>query len=913
MKSSIKPLAVCIALASASLAQADGTIEGRIIDAASNTVYSNAVIRLEEANREVLTTHSGRFRLPQVVPGEYTLTVTIGGREVERRTVLVADQQVLTANVLLNEGEQEVEEVLVVGQAAQLQRALDRQRYADGIISAINSDAIGELPDANAAEALQRMPGLSIERDQGEGRFVRVRGLGADLNAVTVNGTEIPAPEAGTRSVALDVISSSLINTLVVTKTLTPDMDANSLGGTIEIESISGLDREGPFYSADIDFSHDQHTDSSNPAIALGGGTSYEVGQEGRFGIAASFNYQSRDFGSDNVETGGAWDDGKLEELEVRDYTINRERIGAALNLDYEQDMNNRYFLRTLYSQFSDDEQRQAIVAEFEDAQGAGELGAAEVKRELKDRVETQKIFSASLGATHYINDWTVDYSLALSKAEENEPDSLSGAAFEAEFDQLGFTNTRKPRLIGSADLYDASEYELDEIEREKGFTDDKIKIARLDITRDLMVADQPSLVKFGGKLKQREKNQDRTTWEYGDFDELDDFQDADASLATYAGHEVDYDLGRFGPAISASTMRNYMNGLNRDDFFEEEKSRIEDYSIEEDVTAFYLMGQMDMEALLVTAGVRHEKTDIHSEGYALNADEEIVAVSSDQNYSHTLPSINARYIVGEETQIRAAWTNSVVRPTFEQIRPNYEVDGDELEAGNPDLDPLESVNFDLGIEHFMGDASAVSMFFFSKDISNFVYETDLGTSGAFSELAGDEPFKEAITFRNGDSATIQGIELAYSQKMTMLPAPYNGLLFNANVTLVDSEAKLVGYKEDERVERTLPLPNQSDVSGNLVIGYQDEQLSLRLAANYKSKYLDEVSIDGSSGDIHQSAQTQVDFNASYQLDDGLKVRFKAANLTDEPYYTYQGKEKYNAQYEDYGPTYTVGLSFTNF
>lgn len=384
--------------------------------------------------------------------------------------------------------------------------------------------------------------------------------------------------------------------------------------------------------------------------------------------------------------------------------------------------------------------------------------------------------------------------------------------------------------------------------------------------------------------------------------------------MATYAGSEVDYDLNRFGPAISAGSLRSYMNSLNRDDFFEEEKSRIEDYTVEEDVNAFYLMGQVDMEALLVTAGVRHEKTKIHSEGYALNADEDIVAVSKDKDYSHTLPSVNARYIVGEDTQIRAAWSNSVVRPTFEQIRPNYEVDGDELEAGNPDLDPLESVNIDLGVEHFMGDASAVSLFVFSKDIDNFIYETDLGASGAFSELAGEDPFKEAVTFQNGDTATIQGVEIAFSQKMTMLPAPYNGLLFNANVTFVDSEAKIVGYDEDERLQRTVQLPNQSDVTGNLVVGYEDEKLSLRLAANYKSEYLDEIgNLENDNEDIHQSAQTQVDFNASYELEEGLKVRFKAANLTDEPYYTYQGKEKYNAQYEDYGPTYTVGLSFSNF
>ncbi len=917
LTASIKPLAISIALASATLSHADGTVEGRIIDANSQVNYSQAVVRLEELNREVPTNQGGRFRLPQVTAGEYTLTVTIGSKEVERRSILVADQQTTKTNVLLNESDQEVEEVLVIGQAAQLQRALDRQRYSDGIVSAINADAIGELPDANAAEALQRIPGLSIERDQGEGRFVRVRGLGADFNSVAVNGTQIPAPEAGSRAVALDVIPSSLISSLIVTKTLTPDMDANSLGGSIEIEGISALDRDDPFYSADINMSHDQHTDSSNPSIALGGGISYDVGDDGRFGIAASFNYETRDFGSDNVETGGAWDydedEGiRLEELEVRDYTINRERIGASLNLDYEQDVNNSYYLRTLFSQFADDEQRQALVVEFEDAQAAGEIGSGDAKRELKDRKETQTIFSSTFGAEHFINDWTVEYSLALSKAKENEPDTISGAAFEASFDQLGFINTREPRLIGTGDLYDASQFELDEIEREKGYTEDKIKVAALDITRDLMIDNNPAFVKFGAKFKQREKTQDRTTWEYGDFDEQPGFQEADANMGTYVNGEVDYGLNRFGPALSANAVRDYMNSLDRAEFFEEEKSRIEDYSIDQDINAAYLMGRIDIDALRITAGVRQEQTDIHSDGYGLNSEENIVAVSHDQDYSHTLPGLLARYELGENTQIRAAWTNAVVRPTFEQIRPNYEIDGDEIEAGNPELDAMESANFDLGIEHFMGNAGAVSLFVFSKDITNFVYETDLGASGAFSSLAPVDGFKEAKTFQNGDDATVQGVELAISQKMTMLPAPFDGLLLSANVTLVDSDATIVSYDEDERFERNVSLPNQSDVTGNVVIGYEKDALSLRLATNYKSDYLDEVGLE-KTADIHQSSQTQVDFNASYQLEEGLKIRFKAANLTDEPYYTYQNKEKYNAQYEDYGPTYSIGLSYTSF
>lgn len=915
-----KPLAARIAFISAllgsSLAQADSTLEGRLIDARGETGYSGAVVRIEEADREVLSEHGGRFRIPALPAGDYTLTVIVGGQTVDTRKITLTDQQNTSLNILLNEGQQQVEEVLVVGQAAGLQRALDRQRFADGIISAVNADAIGELPDSNAAEALQRIPGLSIERDQGEGRFVRIRGMGADLNSVAVNGTEIPAPEAGVRAVALDVIPANLIRSLVVTKSLTPDMDASAIGGAVEIEGISALDHQGPFYNLDGAVSHDQQSDNNNPKLALVAGNSLDLGDNRRFGVAAAFSYERREFGSDNVETGGAWKDGKLEEMEQRAYDITRERKGAALNIDYQHDADNSWYLRTLYSEFSDDEQRQAIVTTFQDwdddegeyddaERAAGETGHAEVSRELKDRTETQKIIATTFGGEHYVDDWTIEYKLGLSRSQEDEPDTISGGAFVGEFDGVGFSNTRKPNLIAGNDLYNASHYELDEIEREKGFTEDRMNMASLDFTRDLIVSDYNALAKFGAKAKRRTKTNDRTTWVY------DDFGDAATGLDSYSAGTTDYALDRFGPGISASSLRQLMNSLDKAAAYDEEASWIEDYDIDENINAAYLMGQIDLDDLRLTAGVRHERTHIASRGYAINGDSDLISVQRSKDYSHTLPALLARYQLDDNTQLRAAWTNGLARPTFEQIRPNYVIDDSELETGNPDLVAMRSANLDVGIEHFSGSAGVMSAFLFHKNIHDFIYETDLGESGAYSNLGS---FDEVKTFMNGDTASVLGVELSASRKLTMLPAPFNGLLLAANATWVDSEATISGYDGSDRLQRKIALPNQSDLTGNLVIGYEQGPLSLRLATNYKSDYLVEIGgLEDSSEDIHQASETRVDFNASWTLSEQLKVRLDIANLTNEPYYNWQGNERYNAQYESYGPTWTLGFSYNSF
>ena len=895
----IKPLAAVIALTSAGLAPAvlaDGMLEGRISDVQNHTVYTGAVVRIEELNREVLTGQAGRFRLPQVKAGDYTLTVTVGGQEVERRSIHISDDQLQSLDIVLNNTDQPVEEVLVIGQAAQLQRGLDRQRYADNTISVINADAIGQLPDANAAEALQRVPGISIERDQGEGRFVRIRGISPDLNSVTVNGTQLPAPESGRRAVALDVMPADLISALVVTKTLTPDMDANAIGGSIEVESISALDREGVFYTLRAEGSYDEQTDQSSPAYGLSGGNTFTFTNGQRLGVAGAFSYNDRKFGSENIETGGKWDeDHKLEEFEIRDYDIERKRIGAALNFDYEIDANNRLYLRNLYSSFKDFETRQASVIEFDSAQAAGESGDATVSRELKDREETQKIISTTFGGEHFVDDWTIAYALGYSKSEENNPGGLSGAAFESDFTDMGFTNTRKPHLTAPAAYYDASSYTIDSVKYAESFTDDSQSSLRLDLTRDLFITGYPSQIKFGGKYTRREKNNDEDIYKYKDFsgESLSDFTTS-----------VDYSLSSYGPGISPSAIYNLIDGMDKADAMENagEDSRIADYTIDENITSAYVMTNIEMDNLLVLGGLRYEGTEHDFDGVEYVKDSDTFSdIKDDNRYSHVLPNLQTRYKLSEETQIRASWTNSVVRPTFEQMAPFVSTDGNEAEAGNTQLDAMTATNLDLGIEHYSGTAGAVSAAVFYKDIEDFIYQADIAGQPGF------ENFNKVKSYDNGKAASLTGIELSASQKMAMLPAPFDGLLLAANITYTDSEAEL-------QEGRKISLPNQSDVTGNLVFGYEKNGLSLRLAANYKSEYLMEVGkTESKAEDIYQSDQTQLDFSAAYDITGQLKVNFSIANITDEPYYTYQGSEQYNAQYEDYGPTYRLGLTFTRF
>ncbi|WP_341706288.1 TonB-dependent receptor [Halopseudomonas sp.] len=803
------------------------------------------------------------------------------------------------------------EVMTIIGQAAQMEQALQEQRMSNNTESVVHADAIGQLPDENAAEALQRVPGISVERDQGEGRFVRVRGLGADLNSVTINGTLVPAPESDRRAVAMDVLPSELIQSLSVVKTLTPDMDANSLGGTIEVESLSGFDHDAMFYSLSTEASYDENTGDTSPKVSGAFSNRFSVGDGiDNLAIATAVSWEDRSFGSDNVETGGAWDfddpaGARLEELEERRYDISRERAGLGFNVDYRPDDDTELYLRTLYSRFKDTETRQTNVIEFADAQLPGERGDAEGTREIKDREETQEIKSLVIGGERQLGDWKVAAQYGYSEAEEDSPLHTPGAKFEGndDFTAAGYNDSKQPNLIIDSAFYDPGNFTLTEVEREKQLTTDTEQNIRVDLTRDWFMADLPSQLQFGAKFSTRTKDNDLEVWAYEDFGDYG-FTDAELSLGQFTSGRTN-----LGPRISASALERLISGLNPADFYDEEQSRINDFSIQENINAAYLMNTVDIDDLRIIAGLRYEGTRLKSEGTGLN-DGKFEAVNSRNDYHHWLPGLHAIYQLGANSQLRASWTNSVVRPTFGQLFPGFVVDADEAEFGNPDLKPLESSNIDFGIEHYMGRAGAVSAFLFYKDIENFVYTADVAGTGQYAT------FDEAITSVNGDSATVYGLELAYAQKFSWLPSPWNGLLVNANTTLSRSDADIEQYNADtgRMQSRSIDLPGQSDLTGNLTLGWEHDKLSLRISANYKSDYLDEVGdVLDKRYDYRVDDQLFVDLSASYFLTENLQVFMAAQNITDESYYVYTGSRRYNAQYEEYGPTYKVGLTLTHF
>jgi TonB-dependent receptor len=608
-------------------------------------------------------------------------------------------------------------------------------------------------------------------------------------------------------------------------------------------------------------------------------------------------SYSDREFGSDNIESNGD------DEIEQRYYSLERERLGAAVNFDYRPNFDNQYYLRTLYSKFSDDEYRMANAFTFDGDD-------SEIERSSKDRAESQTIFSITAGAQHQLNDWLIEYQFGYSKADEEEPNALYytfvGEDMAIDSDMLG----QIPTVTQDAAAMDLDNYELDEISFEDNYTQDVESSFKVDFTRVLDWRNGSAEIKFGGKYRDREKENDTNVFIYdGDFDAVDP--------SYFASTSPDWGLGDFGPGLNRQVMRSYFNEqrdtLELADLDSELESNGASYSNSENILALYMMGKFDVGDLRIVAGLRYEDTDFSTTGMRVELIEneqtdveEVVNTvwQREHSYDYILPSLNMRYEFSEKLIARMAFTQTISRPKFEDVgayqiieSKTEEDDGvfvteREAEVGNPELIPYESDNFDLALEYYPGGIGVLSLGYFHKNIDNFIIVADVaGTDGW-------DGYDEVMQAINGEEATVSGVEISWVKTFD------SGFLIAANSTFTDSEA--VTLLDGERYETS--LPNQSDTIANLTLGYENDKFSLRLTSSFKSENLEEI--DGDLIRMEDDHQ-QFDFMSKYYIKQNMNVYFNVININDEPYYHYFDQKNVNAQYEEYGRTFELGFNWT--
>ncbi|MFN3816712.1 TonB-dependent receptor [Brevundimonas sp.] len=938
MKSAIRLLGGVSAAALLAGAAQAADISGRVTEATGDIGLGGAVVRVLETGQSAATRQDGSFRLSGMPAGRYTVSASYLGADIQTlEVVLVSDAAEETANFRLGDNVTVVDNVLVVGQRGQLNSAINRQRSADGVITVISADAIGQMPDENVAEAVRRAVGVNVINDQGEGRFISIRGIDPNLTTGSFNGVRLPSPEAEDRQLPLDVIDADILSAIVISKTLTPDMDGDSIGGNVEIETLSGLDQASMVLRARL---AGIHTDLANETGWRGSLTYADRFADGRLGVAASVSHQHRPFASSNIETGAEWEeDGDLFyplEVDYRDYRPTRTRTTASLNLDFMADANTRLYARGLYSAFADEELRMSMAVPFEDGELVGGddgrvLFAAtgddeiEIERSLRQRKETQYIYSMVLGGETFRGPWTIDGQLSWSYAEEDQPDTLY-TTMVAEFDSglfgVDVTDPLRPRLFlgdaaTEAAFNTASNYEFDEYELASGRSRDTEWTGSVNLRRDSALWGGSGYTRGGVKIRLREKDfsEDVLIW--------DGIDGPDFTLDQVQG-DVGYDLAPFGPGIDPARTLAFFRA-NRDRLELEEidsviDSNVGDYELTEDIYAGYLMQSVDVGTMRAIYGVRVERTDFSAAGNqvflaeegaivdGVELDDDTVFVTPytvSRTYTDVLPSVNLRFDLAENLIGRAGYYASIVRPNPDQTAPRVEIERDDENetvgvAGNPDLDRAQAHNLDFALEWYPNRDSVLSAGIFYKSISNFIGAQTL-ENVSFNGV----DFDELETFVNLGDATILGLELNYQQALTFLPGLLSGLIVGANFTYVDSEIDLPDG-------RTIALPRQSRNVANLLLGYEYGPLDLRAAVSYRDSYIDGIDEGGPGVDRIVTDHTQFDFSAKYNFSPSVQAFVEFKNINNEPYVATvrSGRRVGNAQYETYGWTALFGFQY---
>jgi TonB-dependent receptor len=813
--------------------------------------------------------------------------------------------------------------------------AITQQRNAPNVKNVISADAFGNIADQNIGNLLMRLPGVAEEILEGEVASVSIRGIAADMNAVTVDGTRGASGNTGVmgRGFAIDRIPADFVERIEVTKALTPDMDGDSIGGAVNLRTKSPLDRKGRYIAYMGGTSWNLDRDTFKPIGSATYSDTFGEGQKVGVLLTASYNktHKPRDSVYQNWQaTTNIEDPAYFWMSNLGEDYLEHERIGMGARVDFKLSSTHRIFVNTMYSDYQDRLDRRQIsmtptLAQIRPGwtETVTETTALPINLTQLHRKRTVETINLVLGGEKRFERSLLDYGANFSHSTGTEDRVLptvqvTGVAYRFDrSDPLYPTMTQ----ISGPSLDDRSGHRLTAFSFQDFDDKDQVRGAHINWKQQFASVPTASLkagLRYRGQ--ERDRRQQRPAYTFTGPDGVVGVNPAtrlnDDSIAHLADSNYRYGAarGRYAPVPSLDPDRLVQFWRdNPGQFAENIVNTTRDAlqfngNVTEDVYAAYIMGDVRVGRLDILAGVRVEETRLTGRGVRqeVTPEERARRLSwvgpvtpeeqrrrttaewsnlreDDGKYRNVLPSLHFKYNATSNLIARASYSTGLGRPNFSNLLRTTTIDNDNMRvvAANPDLRPQTTDNFDVSLEYYFEPAGFVSAGLFLKEIKDFIYGDRGGVvpSGANNGFGGEYEGYDIVSNFNGGSGRVRGFELAYSQRFTRLPGIWKGFGLMANYTRLESKGN---YTSSGGVMSGAELAGFMPETFNAGISYTRRAWDVGVKYTHRSENLRDYSSNPLSR-VYYYAKKNVDVNLKYNWSPRLSLFVDIINIFDDP------------------------------
>jgi TonB-dependent receptor len=924
-------LAILLLPSLAIAANANGIISGTVKDTAG-AVLQGAQIALQPSAVTVASDAQGNFAITNIAPGTYTVTISYIGfnKSVTSVEVRAGQTTPLNASMTVSSSSQQVlVNADLVGDAA----AINEQRTSANILNVQTDTQIQSLPNQNVADATGRMPGVTLQRNEGEGQYVQIRGTEPRLSNTTIDGVVVPGPDPEVRQVDLDTIPAGIVGAIAINKTLSANQDGDAIGGSVDLrikqatgsQSILSIETIGGY----TPIAGTRRVFSLNSAAGMRFGNNGTLGK--RFGVMLGYSYDSNGRGIDDIEpTPDLNPDGStlFDELSEREYLYNRTRYGFAGALDYKLAEDSDLYVHGLFSNFRDYGQKY----EYDYKNSGGSAFHTSIRR------PNLQIADLAVGGNQVFTHSFVHYQIAAAHSRFGGAAGNPGADFsstaanpDCAYSPATTVSIYRPQFtcVNPNDAAtDPSQYTLSDINLTTGQATQLNLQAGGAMGINYHLGTHASTFEFGAQFRNEHKGQDAysPTYDNGDTPPMTQFLSSFTNPHYYGGS---YYLPRVTNwNLFTAYLANNPGSIPLDEATTHQNSDASNYNLQERVGAGYVMNTLELGPKVhLQTGLRIEGTMTSNTGYLVltNADGSYGGTTPQYgsgSYVNPLPSVQLRYSVDSNSDVRAVYGRGISRPDPYQLVP-YVVfttgggpTGNNLvQIGNTGLVAEHANDFDLLYERYLPSVGMLEGGYFYKQITKPIYlEQSIvpATGSPLSQLYAGAYVQQEV---NGDHAYVQGIELAYQQHLSMLPGVLGAARIIANFAYTNSKNYNLANRSD-----TPQLVGQAPYSWNIGPSYANKRALVTVGVSHNSANIYAYQYQstgpaavpygptGPNGDNYFYSHTQVDAQGTYYIARGFSVLASGLNMNNEVFGFYNGSPKYVAQREYYKPTFSFGL-----